>query len=214
MGMMAVTGDILIQLGQVAAIILLIYLFINILLGLALAVGLMSGIAWVGDKAELIKKLRPTIRSVNEVLRNPESVKGESAHGLVKVIHSIQTAAIPQKVEGVEHSVQSVEQKVGQGADRVAGAMIEFRARTAQAQGVLKAFFLPGLTRKSPYRHVLPEVAMGVSEQSLRESADTPELPAAPTPLLPVTTDDMADGNKRERVAVKRGESTGNASRA
>ncbi len=214
MGMMAVTGDLLIQLGQVAAIILLIYLLVNILIGLALAVGLMFGIAWVGDKAELIKKLRPTIRNVNEALRNPESVKGGSAQGLVKVIHSIQSADIPQKIEGVEHSVQSVEQKVGQGADRVAGALIEFRARTAQAQGVLKAFFLPGLTRKSPYRHVLPEVAMGVSEQSLRESADTPELPAAPTPLLPVTTDDMADGYKRERVAVKRGESTGNASRA
>ena len=212
--MLTVTGDLLIQLGQVAAIILLIYLFVNILLGLALAVGLMFGIAWVGDKAELIKKLRPTIRDVNEALRNPEAVKGESAQGLVKVIHSVQSAAIPQKIEGVEHSVQSVEQKVGQGADRVAGAMIEFRARTAQAQGVLKAFFLPGLTRKSPYRHVLPEVAMGVSEQSLRESADTPELPAAPAPLLPVTEDDMSDGNKRERVAVRRGGSSGNASRA
>lgn len=212
--MLTVTGDLLIQLGQVAAIILLIYLLVNILLGLALAVGLMFGVAWVGDKVELIKKLRPTIRDVNEALRNPEAVKAESAQGVVKVIHSIQSAAIPQKIEGVEHSVQSVEQKVGQGADRVAGAMIEFRARTAQAQGVLKAFFLPGLTRKSPYRHVLPEVALGVSEQSLRESADTPELPAAPTPLLPVTADDMSDGNKRERVAVRRGESSGNASRA
>lgn len=214
LGIMAVTGDLLIQLGQVAAIILLIYLFVNILLGLALAVGLMFGIAWVSDKAELLKKLRPTIKDVNEALRNPEAVKGESAQGLVKVIHSVQSAAIPQKIEGVEHSVQSVEQKVGQGADRVAGAMIEFRARTAQAQGVLKAFFLPGLTRKSPYRHVLPEVAMGVSEQSLRESADTPELPAAPAPLLPVAEDDMSDGNKRERVAVRRGGSSGNASRA
>ncbi len=213
--MITVTGDILIQLGYAAAIILLIYMLINILLGLALAVGLMFATAWVGDKAELIKKLRPTIRDVNEALRNPEAVKGESAQGLVKVIHAVQSAAIPQKVAGVEHSVQSVEQKVNQGADRVAGAMIEFRARTAQVQGVLKAFFLPGLTRKSPYRHVLPEVAMGVSEQSLRESADTPELPAAPSPLLPVTEEeDMADGYKRERVVVKRGESTSDASRA
>jgi hypothetical protein len=211
--MLTVTGDLLIQLGQVAAIILLIYLFVNILLGLALAVGLMFGIAWVGGKVELIKKLRPTIRDVNEALRNPEAVQGESAQGLVKVIYAVQSAAIPQKIEGVEHSVQSVEQKVGQGADRVAGAMIEFRARTAQAQGVLKAFFLPGLTRKSPYRHVLPEVAMGVSEQSLRESADTPELPAAPAPLALVEPEDVADGYKRERVAVKRGESSGNASR-
>lgn len=212
--MIPVTGDILVQLGYVAAIILLIYMLVNILVGLALAVGLMFATAWVGDKAELVKKMRPTIRGVNEALRNPEAVKGESAKGLVKVIHTVQTAAIPQKVAGVEQSVQSVEEKVGQGADRVASAMIEFRARTAQAQGVLKAFFLPGLTRKSPYRHVIPEVAMGVSEQSLRESADTPELPAAPAPLLPVTEDNLADGHKRERVAAKRGGSTSNASRA
>lgn len=210
----AATHDILVQLGYVAAIILLIYMLVNILIGLALAVGLMFATAWVGDKAELIKKMRPTIRDVNEALRNPEAVKGESAHGLVKVIRTVQTAAIPQKVAGIEHNVQSVEQKVNQGADRVASAMIEFRARTAQAQGVLKAFFLPGLTRKSPYRHVIPEVAMGVSEQSLRESADTPELPAAPTPLLPVTEDNLTDGYKKERVAVKRGGSVGDASRA
>lgn len=212
--MIPATHDILVQLGYVAAIILLIYMLVNILIGLALAVGLMFATAWVGDKAELIKKMRPTIRDVNEALRNPEAVKGESAHGLVKVIHTVQTAAIPQKVAGIEHNVQSVEQKVNQGADRVASAMIEFRARTAQAQGVLKAFFLPGLTRKSPYRHVIPEVAMGVSEQSLRESADTPELPAAPTPLLPVTEDNLTDGYKKERVAVKRGGSVGDASRA
>jgi hypothetical protein len=213
-GMMVVTGDLLIQLGYVAAIILLIYLLVNILLGLILAVGLMFGFAWVEEKAELIKKLRPTIKSVNEALRNPEAVKEESANVLVKAIHSVQTAAIPQKIEGVEHSVQSVEQKVGQGADRVAGAMIEFRARTAQVQGVLKAFFLPGLTRKSPYRHVLPEVAMGVNEQSLRESADTPELPARPAPLSLAEPEDVADGYKRERVAAQRGRSAGNASRA
>lgn len=212
--MIPATHDILVQLGYVAAIILLIYMLVNILIGLALAVGLMFATAWVGDKAELIKKMRPTIRDVNEALRNPEAVKGESAHGLVKVIRTVQTAAIPQKVAGIEHNVQSVEQKVNQGADRVASAMIEFRARTAQAQGVLKAFFLPGLTRKSPYRHVIPEVAMGVSEQSLRESADTPELPAAPTPLLPVTEDNLTDGYKKERVAVKRGGSVGDASRA
>ena len=212
--MMTVTGDILIQLGQVAAIILLIYLLVYILIGLALAVGLMFAIAWVGDKAELIKKLRPMISNVDAALRNPESVEGESAKGLVKVVHTIQSAAIPKRVEGVEHGVQAVEQKVDQGADRVARAMIEFRARTAQVQGTLKAFFLPGLTRKSPYRHVLPEVAMGVSEQSLRESADTPELPAAPAPLELVPPADVADGYKGERVAVKRGESTGNASRA
>lgn len=207
-------GDVLSQLGQVAAIILLIYLFVNILIGLAIAVAFMFAVAWVGDKAELIKKLRPTLEGVNAAIKDPAVATKESANGLVKVVHSIQSVAIPQKIEGVEHSVQSVEEKVGQGADRVASAVIEFRARTAQAQGVVKAFFLPGLTRKSPYRHVLPEVALGVSEQSLRESAGTPQLPAAPPPLSLVGPEDMTDGNKRGQVATKRSTSTGNASRA
>jgi hypothetical protein len=201
---MFVMGDILTQLGQVAAIILLIYLLVNILIGLVIAVIFMFAVAWVGDKAELIKKLRPTLESVNVAIKNPEAATGEAANGLVKVVHSIQSAAIPQKIEGIEHGVLSVEEKVGQGADRVASAVIEFRARTAQAQGVLKALFLPGLTRKSPYRHALPEVALGVSEQSLRESAGTPQLPAAPAPLSLVGPEDMTDGNKRERVAAKR----------
>ena len=212
--MMFVMSDILTQIGQIAAIILLIYLLVNILIGLVIAVVFMFLAAWVGDKAGLIKKLRPTVTSVNEAIRNPEAAKGESANGLVKAVHSIQSIAIPRKIEDVEHRVQSVEQKVGQGADRVASAVIEFRARTAQAQGVLKAFFLPGLTRRSPYRHILPEVAQGVSEQTLRESADTPELPAAPAPLSLAVPEDMTDGNKRERVAAKRGGSTGNAPRA
>jgi hypothetical protein len=211
---MFVMSDILTQLGQVAAIILLIYLFVNILIGLAIAVGFMFLIAWVGDKAELIKKLRPTITSVNEAIRNPEAAKGESANGVVKAVHSIQSITLPQKIEGVQHGVQSVEHTVGQGADRVASTLIEFRARTAQAQGVLKAFFLPGLTRRSPYRHVLPEVAMGVSERSLRESADTPELTAAPAPLELAMPQDMTDGNKREWVAAKRDGSAGDAFRA
>lgn len=209
--MIFVMSDVLSQLGQVAAIILLIYLLVNILIGLAIAVVFMFAGAWVRDKAELIKKLRPTIESVNTAIKNPEAANGGAANGLVKVVHSIQSVAIPQKIEGVEHGVQSVEEKVSQGADRVASAVIEFRARTAQAQGVLKALFLPGLTRKSPYQHVLPEVAMGVSEQSLRESAGTPQLPAAPAPLSLVGPEDRSDGN--ERVAVKRGRSTGNASR-
>src|ERR1700694_5671114 len=212
--MIFVMGDVLSQLGQVAAIILLIYLLVNILIGLVIAVIFMFAVAWVREKAELIKKLRPTLESVNAAIKNPDEATGEAANGLVKVVHSIQSVEIPQRIEGIEHGFQSVEEKVGQGADRVASAVIEFRARTAQAQGVLKALFLPGLTRKSPYQHVLPEVALGVSEQSLRESAGTPQLPAAPAPLSLAGPEDMTDGNKREQVAAKRGRSTGNASRA
>lgn len=217
---MSIMSDILTQLGQAAAIILSIYLLVNILIGLAFALVFMFAVAWVGEKAELIKKLRPTVKSVNEAIKNPED--GASSNKLVEVVHSIQKAAIPQKIEGVQHSVQGVEQKVNQGADRVAGALIEFRARTVQAQGVLKAFFLPGLARRSPrrpYRYALPEAAPGASERSLEDgaSASLPPssswLEASPAPLS-LAEPGVSDRNKRARVASAGDGSTGNASRA
>jgi len=214
---MSIMSDILTQLGQAAAIILSIYLFVNILIGLAFALVFMFAVAWVGEKAELIKKLRPTVKSVNEAIKNPED--GASSNKLVEVVHSIQKAAIPQKIEGVQHSVQGVEQKVNQGADRVAGALIEFRARTAQAQGVLKAFFLPGLTRRRPDRYALLEAATGASERSLEDGASaslppsSSSLQAAPAPLS-LAEPGVSDRNKRARVASAGDGSTGNASRA
>ncbi len=233
---MSIMSDILTQLGQAAAIILSIYLFVNILIGLAFALVFMFAVAWVGEKAELIKKLRPTVKSVNEAIKNPED--GASSNKLVEVVHSIQKVAIPQKIEGVQHGVQEVEQKVNQGADRVAGALIEFRARTVQAQGVLKAFFLPGLIRRRRYPYALPEAATGASERSLEDgdyalpetatgaserslgdgaSASLPpsssSLQAAPAPLS-LAEPGVSDRNKRARVATAGDGSTGNASRA
>jgi len=214
---MSIMSDILTQLGQAAAIILLIYLFVNILIGLAFALVFMFAVAWAIEKAESIKKLRPTVKSVNEAIKNPED--GASSNKLVEVVHSIQKAAIPQKIEGVQHGVQGVEQKVNQGADRVAGALIEFRARTVQAQGVLKAFFLPGLTRRRPYPYALPEAAPGASERSLEDGASasllpsSSSLPAAPAPLS-LAEPGVSGRNKRARVASAGDGSTGNASRA
>ncbi len=214
---MSIMSDILTQLGQAAAIILLIYLFVNILIGLAFALVFMFAVAWVGEKAELIKKLRPTVKSVSEAIKNPED--GASSNKLVEVVHSVQKVAIPQKIEGVQHGVQGVEQKVNRGADRVAGALIEFRARTVQAQGVLKAFFLPGLTRRRPHRYALPEAATGASERSLEDGASaslppsSSSLPAAPAPLS-LAEPGASEGNKRARVASAGDGSTGNASRA
>jgi len=214
---MSIMSDILTQLGQAAAIILSIYLFVNILIGLAFALVFMFAVAWVGEKAELIKKLRPTLKSVNEAIKNPED--GASSNKLVEVVHSIQKVAIPQKIEGVQHGVQEVEQKVNQGADRVAGALIEFRARTVQAQGVLKAFFLPGLTRRRPYHYALPETATGASERSLGDGASaslppsSSSLQAAPAPLS-LAEPGVSDRNKRARVATAGDGSTGNAPRA
>jgi hypothetical protein len=221
--MTSIMGDTLLaQLGQVAAIILAIYLLINILIGLVFALVFMFAVGWVGEKAELIKKLRPTVESVNSAIKNPEAATSPhgadgSSNKLVQVVHSIQGVGITQKIEGVEHGVQSVEQKVGQGADRVASTVIELRARTAQAQGVLKALFLPGLTRKSTDYYALSE---GATERSLINGASMSppqaspsELPVAPEPLS-LASPDKSNDDRRVQVASTGDGSTGNASHA
>lgn len=126
--------------GQAAAIILAIELFFFILIGLALTAALMFAFAWVREKSELIKKLRPTVESVN-------TTSEEAIHGTLppatandnKVIRTI--AEVPAKIEGVE-------KKIDEGSDRVAKAVIEFRARTVMVEGIVKSFLMPGTVRQ------------------------------------------------------------------
>jgi hypothetical protein len=133
-------SDPLSVLGQISALILLLYLFVLILIGLALALVLLIGMTWVREKASFIKKIRPTVDSVNNTTQSaingtlPEAGDGEN-----KIIRT--AAEIPA-------STRKVETKVEQGSERVANAVIEFRARTMMAKGILKAFFLPGLTHQ------------------------------------------------------------------
>ena len=215
--MMFTLGDILTPLGQVAAIILGIYMLINILIGLVFAVVFMFAVAWLGDKAELIKNLRPTVESVNTAIKHPEDAAlpegAAPPNRLVQAVHSIQAIHITEKVEGVQHSVQAVERKVDQGTDRISSAMIELRARTVQAQGIVKAFFLPGLTRKSTYRYALPETASSKAEPSLAYNTSAPKLPAASAPFS-LAAPGGSGGEKMTQAMATGDESTGNASHA
>lgn len=131
--------------GQAAAILLVIELFIFVLIGLALIAGLMFGLSWVREKTELIKKLRPTVESVNTKTE-------EAIHGTLpaaepnenKVIHTI--AEVPAKIDDVE-------KKIDKGADRVAELAIEFLARTMMAEGMVKAFFAPQVVQRELEEH-------------------------------------------------------------
>ncbi len=137
----ALASDPLAAWGQAAAIVLLVYTLVSILIGLVLALVLLLGLTWVRDKAELIKKLRPTVDSVN--ITTEEAIKGTlpaARAGDNKLVRAV--AEIPAQANAIE-------QKVEQGSDRVAGAVIEFRARTMMAKGIVKAFFLPGLTHRT-----------------------------------------------------------------
>ena len=136
------SSDPLAPWGQVAAIIMLFYFLIVILLGLGLTLGLMFGLSWVREKSELIKKLRPTVESVNTTTESalngnlPASIDHNNRDRIMRAVVSVPDRA------------RDIEQKVEQGSDRVASGVIEFRARTQMAKGIVKAFFLPGLTHK------------------------------------------------------------------
>ena len=147
---MFVISDALAPWGQIAAIILALYLFINILIGLAFALATMFGLSWLREKVGLINKLRPIFDSMSSAIEDPNSALPAQGvqHKLVEVVHTVQKVDIPQKIEGVQKQAESIEQKVEQGTARVNEVVIEFRARTVMVQSMLKAFFLPGLTHK------------------------------------------------------------------
>ena len=142
--------------GQIAASVLLLYLFILIVVGLALALALLLGLTWVRQKVELIKKLRPTVDSINTTTE-------AAIHGTLPPPSSQYADdtrdKIARSVAKVPVYARTAEQKIEHGSDQVASAVIEFRARTEMAKGILKAFFLPGL--KPRQQTVLEEEGVG-----------------------------------------------------
>jgi hypothetical protein len=136
--------------GQIAGFILVLELLLFIVLAVAINGALAFGFAWIREKAELIKKLRPTVDSVNAT--GEAAMKGtltaDGSNNTIKLpaqtAHTINSIA--QTVKQLPARANTVEEKVEQGSDRVAQAVIEFRARTVMVQTVVKAFFLPGLT--------------------------------------------------------------------
>ena len=134
-------SDPLAMWGHIAAIILLIYLLVFILIGLALAFVLLVGMTWVREKVELIKMIRPTVNSVNKTTQ--AAIAGTLTEAKDDENKLIRTAA---EIPAYAHEIET---KVDQVSDRVASAVIEFRARSMMAKSMLKAFFLPGLAHRT-----------------------------------------------------------------
>lgn len=131
-------NPILADWGQIAAIVICLFIFVFVLISLVFNIVMTFGLSWVRQKSELVKMLRPTVASLNKVT---ESVTQgvpppENENALVRTV-----ASLPARM-------QTVDKQVEQASDRVAKAVIEFRARTVQAKTMLKVFFLPGLERK------------------------------------------------------------------
>src|SRR5436190_9916148 len=154
--------------GQIAAIIIGLYLFISVLLFLALQAAVMFASSWIHEKTELLKLLRPQIDMVNEVYKATETGVAPDAH----------ENAVARTVAKVPITLHTADKKVEQVSDRVAVGVIEFRARMVQAETIVKTFFLPGLMKPEEYltrRDEKPQL-QSTNHQSMRERR-APEIP-------------------------------------
>jgi hypothetical protein len=162
--------------GQIAAIIICVFLLVLFVLVLAVNLALGFLLAWVREKVELIKLLRPTVNSVNK----------SSEAALRGVEPSAEEKPIIHTVASVPGGAHAMDQKVNQASERVANAVIEFRARTVQAQTIVKAFLLPGLM----YR------------QRIRSGAPVPELPLSETAREQLIEQDGGVAGERQSVVA------------
>lgn len=124
--------------GQTAAIIICLFFLVFILVAAAFALVMVFATAWVREKAELIKMLRPTVDSVNQTseaaIQGQEP--GEDKHVIVRTL-----AKVPAGMHAADRKVDQVTEKVAHGA-------IEFRARMVQVQTVAKTFLFPKTTMR------------------------------------------------------------------
>ncbi len=168
--------------GQFAAIVICFYILVFVIITVAFNLAMVFGLSFLRQKAELIKKLRPTIESVNQTTH--AAVQGtpppEDANAIVRIV-----ATVPTTMNNVDGQVEKA-------TERVAEGVIEFRARTEQVQTVVTSFIrsfrrrpeepkqLPapladqrGLEFKSPGYRILmeerPEAVPGGTLQSNEE---------------------------------------------
>jgi hypothetical protein len=165
--------------GQAAAFILALYLFFSLLVGLALTLAFFFLLAWLREKSEQIKKLRPLVNEINQavsVSRHGATLPPELADSrLARLV-----ARVPRLTETLPAQASEVEQRVEQGSDRMAGMVIELHARTRQAQGFMKALFLPGLVKRrlaAPVLHRMQEAYLTQGDDAEEASTAHQEPP-------------------------------------
>lgn len=132
--------------GQIAAIVIGLYALIFILIALVFNLAMAIGLGWLREKANLIKRLRPTVESVNKTtgLVAAGQPVPTNTNNIIKVF-----AQAPEQV-------RDVDRKVEDGTDKAMKAVIEFRARTVQAQTIVKAFVGPFIPRWHLTEQVVP----------------------------------------------------------
>ncbi|EFH86935.1 hypothetical protein [Ktedonobacter racemifer] len=124
--------------GRIAAIIICLFVFVFIIVSVALNFVMAWGLSLLREKVNVVQKVRPQVENVNQATTRAKQglPPDENENTLARTV-----AKVPA-------GVQKVDTKTVQLADKAAKGLIEARARTVQAQTILKAFFLPGLMRR------------------------------------------------------------------
>lgn len=165
--------DLLTTLGRIAALVLVIYVFLFAVLFFVGSLLLLYANAWVRDKVGLLHQLRSIIESIDTTIHTPPNeslpaaLEPESRFGQVlQAIHTVQSVEVVGIAKNTQKQVDNIEKRVEPVADRIADGVIEFRARTVMAQSMLKAFFLPGMVKLKPSTPLLLPEAID-SERSI-----------------------------------------------
>ena len=164
---MLADDDLLTTLGRIAALVLVIYVFLFAVLFFVGSLLLLYANAWVREKVVLLHQLRALIESIDVTLHTapnesiPATVDTDTRFGqALQAIHTAQSVQVVEIARNTQKQVNTIEKRVEPVADRITDGVIEFRARTVMAQGMLKAFFLPGMVKLKPREPLLlPEAA-------------------------------------------------------
>ncbi len=210
--------DLLTTLGRIAALVLVIYVFLFAVLFFVGSLLLLYGNAWVRDKVGLLHQLRSIVESIDTAIHTPASeslpanLETDSRLGqALQAIHMAQSVQVVEIAKNTQKQVVNIENKVEPVADRIADGVIEFRARTVMAQGMLKAFFLPGMVKLKPRSPLLlPEAIDIESSIPAKVSAERSSLPDVSSKVV-VTQLDPSGENVHPTVIrdTKRLESEG-----
>jgi hypothetical protein len=165
--------DLITTLGRIAALVLVIYVFLFAVLFFIGSLLLLYANAWVRSKVALLHQLRTIVESIDTVIHTPSNeslptaLEPDSRFGQVlEAIHTAQSVQAIEIAKNAQKQVNTIEKKVEPVADRIADGVIEFRARTVMAQSMLKAFFLPGTVKLKPRSPLLLPEAID-SERSI-----------------------------------------------
>ncbi len=166
-------NDLLTTLGRIAALILVIYVFLFVVLFFIGSLLLLYGNAWLREKIGLVHQLRVIVENIDAALHAPTSetlpatIEPDSRLGqALQAIHAAQSAQVIEKAKNTQKQVDNIEKRVEPVADRIAGGVIEFRARTVMTQSMLKAFFLPGLIKQKPREPLLLPAPLDASSSA------------------------------------------------